>query len=94
MFYKVSVETKLPNTPRENTGLSSHVPLVMSFLGGPRCVACRILVPQPDIEPVPLALGAQSLKRWMAREVTMVIFSSTNQYINLVKCASVVKHLI
>ena len=52
------------------------------------------LVPQPDIEPVPLALGAQSLKRWMAREVTMVIFSSTNQYINLVKCASVVKHLI
>ena len=94
MFYKVSVKTKLPNTPRENTGLISHVPLVMSFLGGPRCAACRILVPQPGIEPVPRELGAQSLNCWTAREVIVVIFSSTNQYINLVKCASVEKHLI
>ena len=30
---------------------------------------CRILVPQPGIEPVPSALGVQSLNPWIAREV-------------------------
>ena len=30
--------------------------------------ACGILVPQPEIEPVPLALGAQSLNHWMFGE--------------------------
>ena len=31
--------------------------------------ACRILVPQPGIEPLPLAVEAQSLNHWTAREV-------------------------
>ena len=35
----------------------------------PRRVACRISDPRPGFEPVPPALGAQSLKHWAAREV-------------------------
>ena len=31
-----------------------------------------ILVPQPGIEPMPLALGAQSLNHWTAREVPII----------------------
>ena len=31
--------------------------------------AWRILVPGPGIEPAPLAVGAQSLNHWVAREV-------------------------
>ena len=30
--------------------------------------ACRILVPQPGIEPVPLAVEARSLNHWTTRE--------------------------
>ena len=41
---------------------------------GVHCVACGILVPQPGIEPVPPALGAQSLNHGTAREVPMVEF--------------------
>ena len=33
--------------------------------------ACGILVPQPGIEPVPLAVEAQSLNHWTTREVPM-----------------------
>ena len=34
------------------------------------CFTTRgILVPQPGIEPMPLALGAQSLNHWTAKEV-------------------------
>ena len=32
-------------------------------------VACRILVPQPGMEPVPPALGDWSLNHWTSREV-------------------------
>ena len=35
-------------------------------------MACRILVPQPAIEPVPSALGARSLNHWPTREVFRV----------------------
>ena len=31
--------------------------------------ACGILVPQPEIEPVPLAVEAWSLNHWTTREV-------------------------
>ena len=31
-------------------------------------MACGILVPQPGIEPMPLALGAWSLIHWTARD--------------------------
>ena len=34
--------------------------------------ACRILVPQPGIEPVPPAPGVQSLNHWTAREVPIL----------------------
>ena len=33
------------------------------------CASCGILVPQPGIEPVPLALEEQSLNHWTTREV-------------------------
>ena len=36
-------------------------------------VACRILVPQPRIEPGPLALEAWSLKYWTTREVPPLV---------------------
>ena len=32
-------------------------------------MACGILVPQPGIEPMPLAEEAYSLNRWIVREV-------------------------
>ena len=35
----------------------------------PQQVAGGILVPHPGIEPMPPALGAQSLNHWTAREV-------------------------
>ena len=44
-------------------------PTFVFFFFWPRHAACRILVPQPGIEPVPTALGAQSLNHWTAREV-------------------------
>ena len=31
---------------------------------------CRILVPQPETEPVPLAVEAQSLTHWTTRNVS------------------------
>ena len=34
----------------------------------PHCVACRFLVPQPGIEPVPSAVKAQSPNDWTSRE--------------------------
>ena len=34
------------------------------FGGGPHDAACGILVPQLGIEPVPPALGVQSLNHW------------------------------
>ena len=33
------------------------------------CMACRILVPQPGMEPMTPGVGAQSLNHWTAREV-------------------------
>ena len=38
------------------------------------CAACRILVPQPGIEPVPPAVEARSLNHWTAREVPIGLF--------------------
>ena len=42
-----------------------------SFL--PHCTAYGILVPQPEVESVPLALDAQILNHWTAREVPINI---------------------
>ena len=35
-------------------------------------MACGILVPQPEVEPVPPAVEAQSLNHWTAREVLVM----------------------
>ena len=35
----------------------------------PYLAACRILVPQPGMEPLPPTLGEQTLNHWTTREV-------------------------
>ena len=54
--------------------------LVVGFFwgGGPRHVACGcgILVPQPGIEPGPLAVRTWSPSHWTAREFPRGAFSS------------------
>ena len=40
------------------------------FIFWPCRTACEILFPQPGIEALPPALGAQSLNHWTAREVS------------------------
>ena len=47
------------------------------FFFWPHSVACKILVPQPGVEPVPPALGKQSLRHWTIREVPGYLFLST-----------------
>ena len=42
------------------------------FLGGGH-ISCRILVPQPGIEPVPPEVEAQSLNHWIARESPLIL---------------------
>ena len=42
---------------------------MMFFSTWSRRVACRILVPQPGIEPVPPVVEVQSLNHWTAKEV-------------------------
>ena len=48
-------------------------------------VACRILVPQPGIKPVPPAVEAWSLNHWTAREVpgSQPFFISASTYHHL-----------
>ena len=38
------------------------------FLFGYTCAACRILVPQPGIEPTPPVVEVQNLNHWATRE--------------------------
>ena len=45
-----------------------------NFIFWLRCMSCGMLVPRPGIEPVPPALGAQSLNHWTTREVPAVLF--------------------
>ena len=40
------------------------------------CEACGILVPQLGIEPMPLAMEAQSSNHWTARELPVVCLSN------------------
>ena len=42
------------------------------------CIACGILVPQPGIEPEPLALEVPSLNPWTARKVPMAGFLTSD----------------
>ena len=39
-------------------------------------MACGILTPRPGIEPVPAALGVQSLNHWSTREVPGEFYSN------------------
>ena len=43
------------------------------FIFWPHGAACRILVPQPGIEPVPPAVEARSFNYWAAREVPQTL---------------------
>ena len=47
---------------------------VYLFIFRLHCVACGILAPRPGIEPMPPALGAQSLNHWTTREVPAFFF--------------------
>ena len=40
----------------------------------PHCMSCGILVPWPGIEPMSLAVEAQSLNHWTTREVSTTLF--------------------
>ena len=44
---------------------------------------CGILVPSPGIEPVPSALGAQSLDYWNAKEIPQFLVFLRNLHIIL-----------
>ena len=41
------------------------------------CTACGIIVSQPGIEPVPSALGAQSLSHWTTRKICSWLLITT-----------------
>ena len=63
----------------DNSGLECYfsfcTDLFFFFLWGGACLAaCGILVPQPGIEPGPLALRAQSPNHWTAREFPDTVF--------------------
>ena len=51
--------------------------LFFCFIFWPCCMACRILVPWPGVNPRPPALGAQRLNHWTAREapVSLPVFN-------------------
>ena len=51
-------------------GSTANILLFFFFLLCHR--ACRILVPQPGIKPMPSAVEAQSLNHWTIREVPIV----------------------
>ena len=44
--------------------------------------ACRILVPQQGIQPVPLAVEAWSLNHWTTREVLICFFFLDMDFLN------------
>ena len=47
--------------------------------------ACGILVPQPGIKPVPLAVEAPSLNHWTSREFLMIRFRKSSMAKNFEK---------
>ena len=51
--------------------------LFIYFNFWPCCVACGILVPQPGIEPAPLAVKAESPNHWATRESPLLPFLSS-----------------
>ena len=46
----------------------------------PHLNTCGILVPQPDIKPVPPAMEVQSINHWNTREVPTYIFFDDCHY--------------
>ena len=52
-------------TKKKKKGIQDGIKNNFSF----GSMACGILVPQPGIKPVPLAMEAQSLNHWTTREV-------------------------
>ena len=50
------------------------VSLSFYFFFWPCCAACGILASQPGVEPIPLAMKAQSLNHWITREFPHIFF--------------------
>ena len=69
-FPPTAQEGSLFSTP----SLAFVVYRLFFFFFWPHCAACRILVPQPGIEPTPPAVEAQKLNHWTAREVPVDTF--------------------
>ena len=53
--------------------------MVMGFLFLAHCMACRILVPRPGIEPGPSAVKVPSLNHWTAREFPVSFFLNVSK---------------
>ena len=53
-------------------------------LGGPHLRGCRILVPQPGIEPVPPALGAWNLNDWGSPPKEEIFFFFKEEFLKVV----------
>ena len=49
----------------------SIIPLLFYLFFWPHCTACKTLVPQPGVEPVPPPVEAQSLNHWSTRAVRL-----------------------
>ena len=67
----------LPGKIRYSIGFL--VPCLCIFLFGLCCMACRILVPQPGIQPGPLAGKAQGPNHWMASEFSVSLWDTCHQ---------------
>ena len=64
----------VPHAPVIYVNMGKSVALTLIFFFWPRHVACRILVPQPGIEPRPTAIKVLSPNHWTAREFLTLIF--------------------
>ena len=53
------------------------------FVFWPHCAACRILVPQPQIEPLPPELEAWNLNHWKAREFPPLLIFKTSFFLSI-----------
>ena len=62
--------------------------VLLIFIFWLRREACGILVPQPGMEPVPPALGAQSPNLWTTREVP------TSYYLKNFLCTDYFTHIV
>ena len=63
----------------------SELLIFILFYFWPHHMACRILVPQPGIEPLPPAVEVWSLNHWTTREVLSELFDFVNFCLSLLQ---------